>query len=46
MKQQKFILKVDDNLAGGVRLDNFAEISDARGPNGDVVPDVDQTPRH
>jgi uncharacterized repeat protein (TIGR01451 family)/gliding motility-associated-like protein len=40
----KIILKADNSLMGGVRLDNFAEISDARGPNGTVVPDKDSTP--
>ncbi|MDP5122201.1 MAG: hypothetical protein NWQ46_11440, partial [Spirosomaceae bacterium] len=40
----KIILKVNDNLAGGTRLDNFAEISDARDPNGNVIEDKDSTP--
>jgi uncharacterized repeat protein (TIGR01451 family)/gliding motility-associated-like protein len=43
-KTVKIILKVDNGLMNGVRLDNFAEISDARGPNGTVVPDKDSTP--
>ncbi len=37
-------LRVNANAVGGTRLDNFAEISDAKGPNGESVIDIDSTP--